>query len=255
MKPGRVESYILSKIGSGQKLHMTLIDPVSVSIERAAEIAEHVEKAGSDAIMVGGSTLHTQEHLDRYILAIKGRTRLPVLIFPNNVQSISRYADAIWFMSLLNSVDWYYIVGAQLQGALTVKAFNLEAIPMGYVVFGHESTVAAMGRVLPLSPNHREVAVCYGLAAQYLGMRFLYLEAGSGAAAPLPSEIIRAVKQSIEIPLIVGGGIRTGKDAINIAASGADIIVTGTAAERSLEKLAEIIDSIKKAETSNTQKP
>ncbi|MEM2036139.1 MAG: phosphoglycerol geranylgeranyltransferase, partial [Candidatus Caldarchaeum sp.] len=187
MKLGRVESYLVSKIVSGEKLHMTLIDPISVDIDRAAEIASSVEQAGSDAVMIGGSTLHTQEHLDKYILAIKARTKLPVLIFPNNVQAISRYADAIWFMSLLNSVDWYYIVGAQLQGALTVKEFNLEAIPMGYVVFGHESTVAAMGRVLPLSPNHREVAVCYGLAAQYLGMRFLYLEAGSGSPSPLPA--------------------------------------------------------------------
>ncbi|MDW8083844.1 MAG: geranylgeranylglyceryl/heptaprenylglyceryl phosphate synthase [Candidatus Caldarchaeum sp.] len=246
MKRGRVENYVLSKIGSGEKLHMTLIDPISVSLEKAAEISEYVEKAGSDAIMVGGSTLHTQEHLDRYILAIKSRTNLPVLIFPNNVQSISKYADAIWFMSLLNSVDWYYIVGAQLQGALTVRAFNLEAIPMGYVVFGHESTVAAMGRVLPLSPNHREVAICYGLAAQYLGMRFLYLEAGSGAPAPLPSEIIQAVKQSIEIPLVVGGGIRTSADAANVAKAGADIVVTGTAAEKSLDKLSDIIRGVKR---------
>ncbi|MCS7134101.1 MAG: geranylgeranylglyceryl/heptaprenylglyceryl phosphate synthase [Candidatus Caldarchaeum sp.] len=241
MKRGRVENYLLSKIGSGEKLHMTLIDPISVSEERASEIASFVENAGSDAIMVGGSTLHTQEHLDRYILAIKSSAKLPVLIFPNNVQSISRHADAIWFMSLLNSVDWYYIVGAQLQGALTVKAFNLEAIPMGYVVFGHESTVAAMGRVLPLSPNHREVAVCYGLAAQYLGMRFLYLEAGSGATSPLPSEIIADVKNSIEIPLIVGGGIKTGEDAAKVAKAGADIVVTGTAAEKNLDRLAEII--------------
>ena len=224
---------------------MTLIDPISVDIDRAAEIASSVEQAGSDAVMIGGSTLHTQEHLDKYILAIKARTKLPVLIFPNNVQAISRYADAIWFMSLLNSVDWYYIVGAQLQGALTVKAFNLEAIPMGYVVFGHESTVAAMGRVLPLSPNHREVAVCYGLAAQYLGMRFLYLEAGSGSPSPLPASTISAVKQSIEIPLIVGGGIKTAEHAALVSEAGADIVVTGTAVEKSLEKLPSIIRGVK----------
>ncbi|MEM4574483.1 MAG: geranylgeranylglyceryl/heptaprenylglyceryl phosphate synthase [Candidatus Caldarchaeum sp.] len=245
MKLGRVESYLVSKIVSGEKLHMTLIDPISVDIDRAVEIASSVEQAGSDAVMIGGSTLHTQEHLDKYILAIKARTKLPVLIFPNNVQAISRYADAIWFMSLLNSVDWYYIVGAQLQGALTVKAFNLEAIPMGYVVFGHESTVAAMGRVLPLSPNHREVAVCYGLAAQYLGMRFLYLEAGSGSPSPLPASTISAVKQSIEIPLIVGGGIKTAEHAALVSEAGADIVVTGTAVEKSLEKLPSIIRGVK----------
>jgi len=245
LKLGRVERYLVSKLEAGERLHITLIDPVNVTVDHAGDLAQHVEKLGSDAIMVGGSTVHTQEQLDTYVQKIKSMTKLPVIIFPNNVQSISRYADAIWFMSLLNSVDWYYIVGAQLQGALTVKAFGLEAIPMGYVVFGHESTVAAMGRVLPLSPSHREVAVCYGLAAQYLGMRFLYLEAGSGSAAPLPPSTIKAVKQSVEIPVIVGGGIKTAEDAAMVSEAGADIVVTGTAVEKSLEKLPGIIKSIK----------
>ncbi|MEM2096125.1 MAG: geranylgeranylglyceryl/heptaprenylglyceryl phosphate synthase [Candidatus Caldarchaeum sp.] len=245
LRRGRVEQYLLSKLEDGEKLHMTLIDPLSMSVERAGELAGYVGSLGSDAVMVGGSTLHTQEHLDTYIKEIKRMTDKPVIIFPNNVQSISRYADAIWFMSLLNSVDWYYIVGAQLQGALTVKHFSLEAIPMGYVVFGHESTVAAMGRVLPLSPNHREVAACYGLAAQYLGMRFLYLEAGSGAVAPLPADTIKAVKQSVDIPVVVGGGIRTAEDAAMVSEAGADVVVTGTAVEKGLENLPGIIKSIK----------
>ncbi|MCS7129176.1 MAG: geranylgeranylglyceryl/heptaprenylglyceryl phosphate synthase [Candidatus Caldarchaeum sp.] len=245
MRLGRVERQLVEKLEKGQKLHMTLIDPINVSVEKAGELAKYMGESGSDAIMVGGSTVHTQEHLDTYIKQIKRMTDKPVIIFPNNVQSISRYADAIWFMSLLNSVDWYYIVGAQLQGALTVKHFNLEAIPMGYVVFGHESTVAAMGRVLPLSPNHREVAACYGLAAQYLGMRFLYLEAGSGASSPLPAATISAVKKTVEIPVIVGGGIRTAEDAASVAEAGADIIVTGTAVEKSLDKLPEIIRRFK----------
>jgi phosphoglycerol geranylgeranyltransferase len=132
---------------------------------------------------------------------------------------------------------------------LTVKAFGLEAIPMGYVVFGSESTVAAMGRVLPLSPNHIEVAMCYGLAAQYLGMRFLYLEAGSGAAEPLPSKTISAVKEAVHIPVIVGGGIRSGKDAARVVEAGADIVVTGTAAEKNAEKLPEIIAAVKRKDT------
>ena len=248
MRPGRVEGYLMDHVEAGEKLHMTLIDPISTPYEKVGELAALAEKAGTDAVMVGGSTVHTQEQLDTYIKEIKNNTKKPVIIFPNNVQSISRYADAIWFMSLLNSVDWYYIVGAQLQGALTVKAFNLEAIPLGYVVFGSESTVAAMGRVLPLSPNHIEVAMCYGLAAQYLGMRFLYLEAGSGAAEPLPPRMIKTVKQAVSIPVIVGGGIRSGQDAAKVVEAGADIVVTGTAAEKYAEKLPEIISTIKRGE-------
>jgi phosphoglycerol geranylgeranyltransferase len=249
LRLGRVESHLKGRIEAGEKLHMTLIDPISTPYEKAGKLASFAEHAGTDAIMVGGSTVHTQEQLDTYIKEIKNNTDKPVIIFPNNVQSISRYADAIWFMSLLNSVDWYYIVGAQLQGALTVKAFGLEAIPMGYVVFGSESTVAAMGRVLPLSPNHIEVAMCYGLAAQYLGMRFLYLEAGSGAAEPLPSKTISAVKEAVHIPVIVGGGIRSGKDAARVVEAGADIVVTGTAAEKNAEKLPEIIAAVKRKDT------
>ncbi|GBC69181.1 Geranylgeranylglyceryl phosphate synthase [archaeon HR01] len=232
MRLGRVEQYLMDRIGAGRHLHISLLDPVSTPSEKAGEYASYIQESGSDAIMVGGSTVYSQEALDSFIKKVKEEVSIPVIIFPNNVQSISRYADAIWFMSLLNSVDWYYIVGAQLQGALTVKSFNLEAIPMGYVVFGSESTVAAMGRALPLAPHSYEIAVCYGLAAQYLGMRFLYLEAGSGASRPLPETTIRAVRKAVDIPVIVGGGIRTPEDVKAVCGAGADIVVTGTAIER-----------------------
>ncbi|HDI73572.1 MAG TPA: geranylgeranylglyceryl phosphate synthase family protein, partial [Candidatus Korarchaeota archaeon] len=113
------------------------------------------------------------------------------------------------YNNLLNSVDHYFIIGAQSQGAVLIKQYGLEAIPMGYMVFGGDTAVAAMGRALPLPPSRGEVAACYALAAQYLGMRFVYLEAGSGAREPIPPETIRAVRRVLEIPLIVGGGIRS----------------------------------------------
>ncbi len=246
MKPGKVEQYLIDRIGERGCLHIALLDPLRVSPEEAERQARFCEESGSDAIMVGGSTVHTQQMMDHFIKSVKNSCSLPVIIFPNNAQSVSRFADAIWFMSLLNSVDWYYIIGAQMQGALTVKAFGLEAIPMGYVVFGGDSTVAAMGRVLPVPPEREEVAVCYGLAAQYLGMRFLYLEAGSGAPQPIPASTVEAVKKMVSIPIIVGGGIRTPEDAQRIASAGADIIVTGTALERDSSVLPSIIRAIHK---------
>ena len=245
MKLGKVETYLISKLERERHLHISLLDPLNTPLDKAGDYASFCEESGSDAIMVGGSTVYSQESLDYFIKMVKDRVKLPVIIFPNNVQSISRYADAIWFMSLLNSVDWYYIVGAQLQGALTVKSFKLEAIPMGYVVFGSDSTVAAMGRALPLSPTSHEIAVCYGLAAQYLGMRFLYLEAGSGASRPIPPATIRAVKNAVSIPVIVGGGIQTPKDAVETCQAGADIIVTGTAIEKDPQHLPSLVEAVK----------
>ncbi|MCD6235973.1 MAG: phosphoglycerol geranylgeranyltransferase, partial [Thaumarchaeota archaeon] len=159
--------------------------------------------------------------------------------------SITKYADAIWFMSLLNSVDHYFIIGAQSQGAVLVKRYGLEAIPLGYIIFGGDTAVAAMGRALPLPMNHGEVAACYALAAQYLGMRFVYLEAGSGAEKPLPPSTIKAVREAVEIPLIVGGGIRSVGDVDRVLGAGADIIVTGTVAEKDFESLQKIVRAVK----------
>ena len=244
MKPGRVELYLLKRIEERGCIHISLLDPLKTKLEEAGEVAKICEENDSDAIMVGGSTVFSQTQMDLFIQEIKKKTSIPVIVFPNNIQSISRFADAIWFMSLLNSVDWYFIVGAQMQGALSVKALGLEAIPMGYLVFGGDTAVAAIGRVLPLPHNRPEVAVCYGLAAQYLGMRFLYLEAGSGAERPIPAELVRAVSENVEIPVIVGGGIRTPEVAKEIAKAGARVVVTGTAIEQDAKRLSEIISAI-----------
>ena len=148
-------------------------------------------------------------------------------------------------MSLLNSVDHYFIVGAQSQGAVIVKRYGLEAIPLGYIIFGGNTAVAAMGRALPLPIDHGEVAACYALAAQYLGMRFVYLEAGSGAEKPLPPSTIRTVKEAIDIPLIVGGGIRSISDVQAVLEAGADIIVTGTVAEKDFDSFRKIVRAVK----------
>ncbi|MCS7136703.1 MAG: geranylgeranylglyceryl/heptaprenylglyceryl phosphate synthase, partial [Nitrososphaerota archaeon] len=141
-----------------------------------------------------------------------------------------------------NSTDWYYIVGAQMQGSFLVKKYGLEAIPMGYLVFGSDTTVSAIGRVLPLPLNKGEVAAGYALAAQYLGMRFVYLEAGSGAQSPIPPDTIRTVRDTVEITIVVGGGITSPENSYVLAKAGADIIVTGTIVERS--KNAELLSRI-----------
>lgn len=243
VKVGRTESYLLERLEKGP-IHMTLLDPENVQIDSAVKIAKMAESSGSSAIMVGGSTVSSQNEMDEFILALKKNIKIPVIIFPNNVQALTKHADAVWYMSLLNSVEWYYIFGAQMQAAPFIKKYQIEAIPLAYIVFRGDTAVSAIGRVLPVPDNHPEVVVAYALAAQYLGFRFIYLEAGSGATQPISSNVVRAVKSSINIPLMVGGGIRTEEQASRVLESGADIIVTGTIAEEDLDRLNGVISTV-----------
>ena len=244
---GRVEQYLLERIKAEGSIHITLVDPEKVTPPQASRIAENSKASGTAAIMIGGSTFVSQAHLDDVANAIKHAVDIPTILFPNNVTGISSHADAIWFMSLLNSVDPYFLIGAQILGAPLVKKFGLEPISMGYVIVGEGGTAGIVGKAIPVPYDKPELAAAHALAGQYLGMHFLYLEGGSGAKAPVPSEMIRAVKHYIDIPLIVGGGIRSREQALAAASAGADIIVTGNVIESgdARGKVSEIVAGIK----------
>lgn len=244
---GPVEKYLLERIKTDGTIHITLVDPEKISALEASRIAENSANSGTAAIMIGGSTFVSQAHLDDVVKAIKSTVEIPAILFPNNITGISSNADAIWFMSLLNSVDPYFLIGAQILGAPLVKKYGLEPIPMGYVIVGEGGTAGIVGKAISVPYNKPELAAAHALAGQYLGMRFIYLEGGSGAANPVPPEMIRAVKHLLEIPLIVGGGIRTKEQAISAASAGADIIVTGnvTEANDAAQRVSEIIAAIK----------
>jgi phosphoglycerol geranylgeranyltransferase len=243
---GRVEKYLLQRIKAEGSIHITLIDPEKVTSAQASNIAENSKASGTAAIMIGGSTFVSQTHLDEVVQAIKC-VKIPTILFPNNVTGISRFADAIWFMSLLNSVDPYFLIGAQILGAPLVKKFSLEPISMGYLIVGEGGTAGIVGKAIPVPYDKPELASAHALAGQYLGMHFLYLEGGSGAKNPVPPEMIRAVKQYVEIPLIVGGGIRNREQALAAASAGASVIVTGNIVETgdAKGKISEIIEGIK----------
>jgi phosphoglycerol geranylgeranyltransferase len=208
-----------------------LIDPDNFDKRRATLVAKTVEKMGFHCIFIGGSTLGDQSHLDEIVSAVKHGVTCPVILFPGNITGISRHADAILFSSLLNSTNTYFIIGAQALGAVQVNRYHLEAIPMGYLVFGDESTTSFIGQVRPIPYAKPEVAVMYALAAQYLGMRALYLEAGSGSDHPMPVEVVRAVRKHFEGLLIVGGGITAPQTATRLAEAGADLLVIGNLLE------------------------
>lgn len=248
---GSVEEHLLRRIREDGTVHITLFDLCPPpEPESVFGIAQDVENCKSSAIMIGGTTLVSTSHLDEVVQSVKRAVNIPVILFPNNITGISRYADAIWFMSLLNSADPYFIAGAQVLAAPLVKMYSLEAIPLGYIIVGQGGSVSVIGRACPIPYNKPELACAHALAAQYFGMRFVYLEAGSGAEEPIPSEMVRTVKTAIDIPLIAGGGIRTREQVKEIVSAGADMIVTSTVLEHSSEdevetKLAEIMKGIK----------
>jgi phosphoglycerol geranylgeranyltransferase len=244
---GDVEKYLLDKIESEGAIHITLIDPEKVTPPQASRTASKAKLGETSAIMIGGSTFVSGVHLDDVVKAVKRTVRIPVILFPNNVTGISRYADAIWFMSLLNSVDPYFLMGAQILGAPLVKKYSLEPIPLGYIIVGDGGTAGVVGKAIPIPYNKFELAAAHALAGQYLGMHFIYLEAGSGAKNPVQPEMIRTVKHCIDVPLVVGGGIRSREQAVAAASAGADIIVTGNVLENTgiKQRVSEIIEGIR----------
>ena len=227
---------------------MTLIDPEKQPGDVASDVASTMEDMGTDAIMVGGSTGVTQENLDATVKGIQSVVEIPVILFPAGADTISKHADAIYFMSMLNSKTTRVLVGEQVRASKTIKDLGLETISMGYVIVEPGMKVGEVGRADPLPRDDPELAVNYALAAEFFGMDLFYLEAGSGAPAPVPLEIVRAVREEISIPLVVGGGIRDGRSAQDLVEAGADVLVTGTAVERTrdLASLKEILDAVKR---------
>jgi phosphoglycerol geranylgeranyltransferase len=227
---GPIETRLTSRSRRSTGL-AALLDPDNFDGKHAEVVAVAVEKLGFDCILVGGSTLGDQKHLDEVVIRIKNHVTCPVILFPGNITGISRHADAILFSSLLNSTNTYFIIGAQAIGAVQVRRHHLEAIPMGYLVFGDESTTSFVGQVRSIPYSKPEIAVMYALAAQYLGMRALYLEAGSGSNFPMPHDVVKAVRKHFQGLLIVGGGITTPHTATTLADAGADLLVIGNLLE------------------------
>lgn len=247
----KVYEYLKTQLKKDGAAHLILIDPDEQEPEKAGKIAKLSEKAGADAIMVGGSG-GDRSMLDNCLRHIKANTKLPVILFPGNVNDVSKYADAVYFMSLMNSRSRYWLAQAQALAAFSVRAAEIEPIGMGYMIVESDvrSSVEFFGDANPIPRQKPKIAAAYALAAEYMGMKLVYLEGGSGASKPVPNEMIKLTKKLITIPLIVGGGIRDGKTAYEKVKAGADIIVTGTAVEKSndiYKKVKELVAGTKKA--------
>ena len=197
-----IENY-LNETLKEHKLHFTLIDPDEQTPQEAVEIAKQAKKARSDAILVGGS-ITDQEDLNITVKSIKEEVDLPVILFPGNISGVSKYADALLFMSLLNSTNPYWITGAQALSAPSIKKMGIETIPMGYLIIEPGGTVGWVGDSKPIPRKKSDLAVAYALAAEFLGMRVIYLEAGSVADIHIPVDFIMKVKKLNNLMFIVG---------------------------------------------------
>ena len=199
--------------------------------------------------MVGGSVGVGGPGLDRTLQQIKSNTNVPTIIFPSDAGSVSIAADAIFFLCLLNSRNVAYLSTNQALGAVFIKSYGVEPLPVAYIIVEPGGTVGWIGDARLIPRNKPEIAAAYALAGKYMGMRWIYLEAGSGVPDTVPPPMVKAAKIAIDdTKLIVGGGIRTDKQAALLAKAGADVIVTGTAVEENTDienKIASFVRAIK----------
>jgi len=245
--------YIINTLNNDGALHFSLIDPdpTQQSPNKAAKMAKFALDAGTDAILIGGSTVFDQRFVDKTISAIKDTVDVPIIIFPGGVGNISDKADAIFFMSLLNSDDPYFIIGEQALASYTIRIANLEPISIGYLIIEPGASAGWIGKARLLPRNKPKLTAAYALAAEMFGFKLIYLEAGSGGEC-IPPEIITLCSQILKIPIIAGGGVECKEDARKFIEAGADIIVMGTFLENNIvsdkgASLKVIIDEIKEA--------
>ncbi len=249
----RVWKYITEKRESEGALHFTLLDPdpLQMDTDAVVRLATLAEKAGTDAIMIGGSTIFGL--IDESVKAISDAVEIPTILFPGNITGVSEYADAMFFMSLLNSTNPYWIVGAQSLAAARVKLAGIEAIPMAYLMIAPGKTAAWVGDAKPFPRDKPKLVLMYALAAELMGFRLVYLEAGSGAeGGGVPPEIIETVAKYADIPIITGGGFNDADSVVRAVEAGASIVVQGTYVERTVPEdggkgLSRIVRALKDA--------
>lgn len=219
----------------GEKLLAILIDPDHLSLESLPELASSINESPATHIMIGGSLIQKNE-MDGLIAALKKLTQLPVILFPGNYAQVNNQADGILFLSLISGRNPEYLIGQHIHAAPLIKQTQLEVLPTGYVLIdsGVPTSVSYISNTQPIPRNKKDIALATALAGEMLGLKMIYLEAGSGAQSPVPTEIIRLVSSSLKIPIIVGGGMRTPEAIQEAYNAGADMVVVGTAFEKNI---------------------
>lgn len=229
------------KLDQSKKQIAVLIDPDKTDTGKIQRLVLAAEKASVDFFLVGGSLL-LKNNLEETIAAIKKYSKKKVYLFPGNPMQITTGADGILLLSVISGRNAELLIGAHVQAAPLLKQSRLNIIPTGYMLIesGRPTTVSYISNTTPIPADKPEIAACTALAGEQLGLKTIYLEAGSGAQNPVSKEMIKAVRKMIKIPLIVGGGIRSAAQAEQAFSAGADIVVIGTAIEDDVAFLNEL---------------
>lgn len=236
---------VLQAKASGRKLFAILIDPDKLKTEKIDAIIALAINAKADCFFIGGSLI-VNDVLDEAILRIKAACSIPVILFPGSSRQLSYKADALLFLSLISGRNADLLIGKHVESAPFLKISPLEIISTGYMLIdgGVPTSVSYMSNTYPIPATKDDIAVCTAIAGEMLGLKMIYMDAGSGAKNPVSSSMISAVSGAIEIPLIVGGGISSPERARESVVAGADIIVVGNAIEKDPKLIAELASAV-----------
>ena len=248
MSPRPIHTSLVDLREQNKKAFAVLVDPDKVSLQQIAEIAQLCNEALVDYLFVGGSLMVTQ-HLDECIQAFKMNSDIPVILFPGSPSQVSRYADALFYLSLISGRNPELLIGAHVVSAPMVKSSGLEVISTGYMVVdgGAATTVSYMSHSAPIPHDKDDIALCTAMAGEMQGKHVLYLDAGSGAKQPISESMIRKIASNTQIPLIVGGGITDPEKAYLNCKAGADVIVVGNAIEKDPSLIKQIANAVHKS--------
>ena len=229
----------------GKKQFAVLIDPDKVNAGSVSRLVKIAVEAGVDYFFVGGS-LVISNFMDTCVQMIKKECKVPVVLFPGSPGQVSKYADALLYLSLISGRNPELLIGQHVVSAPAVRQSGLEVIPTGYMVIdgGAPTTVSYISNAAPLPSDKNDIAICTAMAGEMLGMKLIYMDAGSGAKRPIAESMIADVAENINVPLIIGGGIKDPEKAYLNCKSGADLIVVGNAFEKDTSLIKEIASAI-----------
>ncbi|MDD5148116.1 MAG: geranylgeranylglyceryl/heptaprenylglyceryl phosphate synthase [Candidatus ainarchaeum sp.] len=247
---GKTYQKVLSMIEQRKGLVFLVLDPPNQSPETSGQLAKVAEKAGVAAIAVGGSIGAQGLLLEQTILSIKKNCSLPVVLFPGNIATLNENADAIYFMSMLNSQDPYYLSGAQIVSSMPIQRMKLEVIPTSYIIVEPGMAVGHVGRAKCIPRDIPYLAGATALAGQFMGSHLIILEAGGGAPEPVPPSLIHAASRLVSVPIVVAGGVKTPEQVFQVVKAGASIVHVGAAIEKTkgnLQQAEKLLSAMVKA--------